>query len=85
MTNIYDRGPIDINERSQPIQTGLVMGLTWPVHHVSSHKCSSTNVLRRSTKPSNMMLYSYPTRELCQETSQTSWVRGRLLVTMFVI
>ena len=38
MTNVYDRGPVDINERSQQIQTQFGQGLTCLYLLVSSHK-----------------------------------------------
>ena len=31
MTNVYDRGPVDINERSQQIQTQFGQGFNMPV------------------------------------------------------
>ena len=76
MTNVYDRGPVDINERSQQIQTQFGQGFNMPV---SSREQSNVIVYKRftGTGSTDMMLYRFR-QENSQESSQTSWVRWRV-------
>ena len=78
MTNIYDRGPVDINERSQQIQSQFGMGFNMPV---SSREQASVLVYKRyntDTDNSNeMYLYRFR-QENSQESSQTAWVKWKL-------
>jgi len=77
MTNVYDRGPVDINERSQQIQTQFGRGFNMPV---SSREQSMAIVYKRyvrhdiSSRSREMYLYRFR-QENSQESSQTSWVR----------
>jgi len=73
MTNVYDRGPVDINERSQQIQTRFGQGFNMPV---SSREQSQVIVYHRYTTSGSkdMMMYRFR-QENSQESTQTSWVR----------
>ena len=75
-TNVYDRGPIDIVERSQQIQTQFGQGFNIPV---SSREQSMAIIYKRhgDTGSRDMMLYRFR-QESSQESSQTSWVRWRV-------
>ena len=80
MTNVYDRGPVDINERSQQIQTQFGQGYNMPV---SSREQSQVVVYKKYDNEdfglSNRSLYLYRFRqENSQESSQTSWVRWQV-------
>ena len=85
MTNVYDRGPVDINERSQQIQTLFSMGkqdeplsfgngFNMPV---SSREQSMVLTYKHGAKSKDMMIYRFR-QESSQESSQTSWVRWRI-------
>ena len=80
MTNVYDRGPVDINERSQQVQTDFGRGFNMPV---SSREQSSMLVYKnyRDDDPGDnskeMYLYRFR-QENSQEKSQTSWVKWEL-------
>ena len=75
MTNLYDRGPVDINERSQQIQSRFGNNFNMPV---SSREQSQVVVYKSSENPSrNMMIYRFR-QESSQESSQTSWVRWQV-------
>ena len=73
MTNIYDRGPVDINERSQPIQTQFGNGFNMPV---ASREQSMIIVYKKYgfTNSPEMYLYRFK-QENSQESSQTAWVK----------
>ena len=73
MTNVYDRGPVDINERSQQIQTQFGQGLTCLYHLVSNHRLSFTNVpIQALSTGKSIDMYIYRFRqENSQESSQT--------------
>ena len=80
MTNVYDRGPVDINERSQQIQSTFGRRFNKPV---SSREQSMvifykqyTGRTRGESSP-NMMMYRFR-QESSQESSQTSWVKWQL-------
>jgi len=77
MTNIYDRGPIDINERSQQIQTQFGQGFNMPV---SSREQSMALIYKNYSESNNSRsMYMYRFRqENSQESSQTSWVRWQV-------
>lgn len=80
MTNVYDRGPVDINERSQQIQTQFGRGFNMPV---SSREQSQVIVYRKYDNETftnlNRSMYLYRFRqESSQESSQTSWVRWQI-------
>ena len=78
MTNVYDRGPIDINERSQQIQTQFGKGFNMPVssREQSMVLCYKSFV---NTTDNSKDIYMYRFRqESSQESSQTSWVKWRL-------
>ena len=76
MTNVYDRGPVDINERSQQILSRFGQGFNMPV---SSREQAQAIVYKKHTGTGSpdMMLYRFR-QENSQESSQTSWVRWRL-------
>ena len=78
MTNVYDRGPVDINERSQQIQTQFGQGFNIPV---SSREQSQVAVYKRYTgaagKSEDIYIYRFR-QENSQESSQTSWVKWSL-------
>jgi hypothetical protein len=75
MTNLYDRGPVDINERSQQIQARFGNNFNMPV---SSREQSQVVVYKSSENAStNMLIYRFR-QESSQESSQTSWVRWRV-------
>ena len=74
MTNLYDRGPVDINERSQQIQTQFGQGFNIPV---SSREQSMVIVYKNSATSKDMMLYRFR-QESSQESSQTSWVKWKV-------
>ena len=73
MTNVYDRGPVDINERSQQVMTRFGRGFNMPV---SSREQSMIIAYKRyADSPSgDMMMYRFR-QENSQESSQTSWVQ----------
>ena len=78
MTNIYDRGPVDINERSQQVQTQFGQGFDMPV---SSREQSQVVVYKRykglvKSSP-EMMVYRFR-QENSQESTQTSWVKWKI-------
>ena len=78
MTNVYDRGPVDINERSQQIQTQFGQGFNMPA---SSREQSMMMVYKKyiSDTSNSRAMYLYRFRqENSQESSQTSWVRWRV-------
>jgi hypothetical protein len=80
MTNLYERGPVDINERSQQVQETFARRFDMPV---SSREQSMAIVYKRYTgsdlgsSSPNMMLYRFR-QENSQESSQTSWVKWQL-------
>ena len=76
-TNLYDRGPIDINERSQQIQSQFSEGFN---QCTSSREQSQAVFWKRNLgNRSGDNLYVYRFRqENSQESSQTSWVRWKL-------
>ena len=74
MTNLYDRGPVDINERSQQIQSQFSLGFNVPV---SSREQSQVVVYKSGAGSRDMMIYRFR-QENSQESSQTSWVRWRI-------
>ena len=84
LTNLYDRGPVDINERSQQIQTTFGQRFNQPV---CSREQSMAIVYKQYTDSSltgsspDMMVYRFR-QENSQESSQTSWVRWKLGYTM---
>ena len=80
MTNVYDRGPVDINERSQQIQTQFGRGYNVPV---SSREQSIVAVHKKyeqydsvGGRGKDVFIYRYR-QENSQDSSQTSWVRWR--------
>ena len=78
MTNVYDRGPVDIVERSQQIQSQFGQGFDMPV---SSREQSQVIVYKRhgGALDNSKSLYLYRYRqESSQESSQTSWVKWTL-------
>ena len=73
MTNLYDRGPVDINERSQQIQTQFGQGFN---SLVSSREQSQVLFYKRFVNSGSKEIYMYRFRqENSQESSQTSWVK----------
>ena len=77
MTNLYERGPVDINERSQQVQTLFGQGFNMPV---SSREQSMALVYKRYTdeeSSADLMVYRFR-QENSQESSQTSWVQWQL-------
>ena len=74
MTNLYDRGPVDINERSQQIQSTFAQGFNMPV---SSREQSMVLVYKSDAQSPNMRIYRFR-QENSQESSQTSWVRWQV-------
>ena len=73
MTNVYDRGPVDINERSQQIQSQFSLGFNIPV---SSREQSMCIIYKRYETSGSNAMYMYRFRqENSQESSQTAWVR----------
>ena len=82
MTNVYDRGPVDINERSQQVQIRFGKGFDMPV---SSREQSQVITYKRYTgftkSSPDMMLYRFR-QESSQDSSQTSWVQWQLGYTM---
>jgi hypothetical protein len=72
MTNIYDRGPVDINERSQQIQKLIAEGFNIPV---SSREQSLAAIYKKhnGTGFNRMLIYKFR-QESSQESSQTAWV-----------
>jgi hypothetical protein len=80
MTNVYDRGPIDINERSQQVEKQFGQGFNMPV---SSREQSMMVVYKKYTQNNDQnrsdILYVYRFRqENSQESSQTSWVKWQV-------
>jgi len=80
MTNLYDRGPVDIVERSQQIQTQFGRRFN---QIVSSREQSMAIAYKQYIDSSlggsspNMMVYRFR-QESSQESSQTSWVKWQL-------
>ena len=77
MTNLYERGPVDINERSQQVQQTFGARFDMPV---SSREQSLAVVYKRYTDEDNsseMMVYRFR-QENSQESSQTSWVKWKI-------
>jgi hypothetical protein len=74
MTNLYDRGPVDINERSQQIQSQFGQGFNMPA---SSREQSQVVVYKSGASSPDMMIYRFR-QENSQDSSQTSWVRWRI-------
>ena len=80
MTNLYDRGPVDIVERSQQIQTTFSRRFN---QIVSSREQSMMIAYKQYIDSSlggsspNMMVYRFR-QESSQESSQTSWVKWQL-------
>ena len=87
MTNVYDRGPVDINERSQQVQQLFSKGdpantrtsgrgFNMPV---SSREQSQVVFYKRNdgVGSPDLMLYRFR-QENSQDSSQTSWVRWRI-------
>ena len=73
MTNVYDRGPVDINERSQQIQSQFSLGFNMPV---SSREQSQVIVYKRYESSGSNEMYMYRFRqESSQDSSQTAWVK----------
>ena len=56
MTNLYDRGPVDINERSQQIQSSFGQGFNMPV---SSREQSMVLVYKSEAQSPNLRLYRF--------------------------
>ena len=76
MSNVYDRGPVDIVERSQTIQTQFGQGFNMPA---SSREQSMALVYKRYTTSGSSSMYMYRFRqENSQESSQTAWVRWQV-------
>ena len=78
MTNVYDRGPVDVNERSQQIQSQFGQGFNMPA---SSREQSMMLVYKKyiTSKDNSNAMYLYRFRqESSQESTQTAWVRWRL-------
>ncbi|MAL83367.1 MAG: hypothetical protein CMF11_03310 [Idiomarina sp.] len=73
MTNIYDRGPVDINERSQQIKALMAQGFNMPV---SSREQSQVVIYKKhsGTGSNELLVYKFR-QENSQESSQTSWVK----------
>jgi len=71
MTNLYDRGPVDINERSQQIQTRFGSGFNMPA---SSREQSSVFIYKSGAVSNDLILYRFR-QENSQDSSQTAWVR----------
>lgn len=73
MTNIYDRGPVDINERSQQVQGLIAKGYNMPV---ASREQSQSIIYKKHNGVgfNDMVIYKFR-QESSQESSQTSWVR----------
>ena len=73
MTNIYDRGPVDINERSQQIKALMAQGFNMPV---SSREQSQVVIYKKhsGTGSNELLVYKFR-QESSQESSQTSWVK----------
>ena len=80
MTNIYDRGPVDMNERSQQIRSSLssLGGYNVPV---SSREQSQVILYKKyesiNSRSRTMFLYRFR-QENSQESSQTSWVKWKV-------
>ena len=80
MTNVYDRGPVDINERSQQIQAQFGQGFNMPA---SSREQSMVIVYKKYRAHTNkgrstdMYLYRFR-QENSQESSQTAWVKWKV-------
>ena len=74
MTNLYERGPVDINERSQQIQNAFGRGFNMPV---SSREQSMVLVYKYGSVSNDLRVYKFR-QESSQESSQTSWVRWEL-------
>jgi hypothetical protein len=74
MTNLYERGPVDINERSQQIQNRFGEGFNMPA---SSREQSMVIAYKSGAESQDMMVYRFR-QENSQESSQTSWVRWRV-------
>ena len=70
MTNLYDRGPVDINERSQQVTSRFDNGFNMPV---SSREQSTALVYKHGAVGKAIMVYRFR-QENSQESSQTSWV-----------
>jgi len=87
MTNVYDRGPVDINERSQQVQQLFSNGAfdDLPTYGrgfnmpVSSREQSQIVIYKKYTDKGSpdMMIYRFR-QESSQESSQTSWVRWKI-------
>lgn len=82
MTNVYDRGPIDINERSQQIQTQFGQGYNVPVSSREQSmvliykKYDTDNVSTVAGFEAQKSMYMYRFRqENSQTSSQTSWTK----------
>ena len=71
MTNLYERGPVDINERSQQVQSTFGNGFNMPA---SSREQSMVLVYKQGAVDKNMMIYRFR-QESSQESSQTAWVK----------
>ena len=93
MTNVYDRGPVDINERSQQIQTQFGQGFNMPV---SSREQSMVLLHKKYDLPIRTLtplekkpyrsMYMYRFRqEDSQTSSQTSWVRWEVEMNLYVL
>jgi hypothetical protein len=76
MTNLYERGPVDANERSQQIFLRFGQGFNAPVF---SREQSLVMIYKRYTTEgsSDMMMYRYR-QENSQDSSQTSWVQWQI-------
>ena len=80
MTNLYDRGPVDINERSQQVQ--MTFGNRFNMI-TSSREQSMVIAYKqyrgrdRGDSSPNMMIYRFR-QENSQESSQTSWVKWQI-------
>ena len=73
MTNVYDRGPVDINERSQQVQTQFGQGFNMVLS--SREQSQVVSYKNYSDSPSNeLYLYRYR-QENSQDSSQTSWTK----------
>ena len=72
MTNVFDRGQVDVNERSKPIQNSFSAGFT----HMSSSRIY--NVLSFS-KPNSTTLWMYIYfKTSSQNDQQTAWIKYEL-------
>ena len=74
MTNVYDRGPVDINERSQQIFNQFGKGFNMPV---ASREQSMVMFYKHGAASRDIYMYRFR-QENSQESSQTSWVKWQI-------